>query len=448
MRQNDIERGQSAIPGLEATELAAMRRLRFVVAALCFLTILLDGYDTSVISFTAPSIAHDWHLSSAAFTPAFVATSVGAVTGYLFCGMLAARFGHRRVVIASVGFFGVMALATVLATSIAGLTALRFVTALGLGGAIPTAIALASEYAEVRRRELTAAIVTVAIIFGSTLGGIVAVPLLRRWGWQAPFVLGAAMPLLLAAALAAWLPDTLSHAFGHRPDAASTRRLRRVLRLADPLITPAIRPRMASPAALFAQGLALPTLLLWAMAFLAFMQSYSFTYWLPLLLTSFGFDRATAALGNTYIGSGGIAGVVLMVLMVSRVGTARYLATAFTIGACFVLVLSYGHLPNRTVPWLLFLIGAGLGAGGVGQATIGAMIYPATARTTGIGWSSAMGRLGSILGPAIAGLFLYLHWPARSIIAAAVVPSLAAAVAAGAIYVLIQRRPARENDHA
>jgi AAHS family 4-hydroxybenzoate transporter-like MFS transporter len=81
-------------------------RIRFAVALLCFLTIGLDGYDTAVVSLAAPSLAHDWSLPAAAFTPAFIATSLGAVIGYLSCGALTARFGHRMVVAASVGFFG------------------------------------------------------------------------------------------------------------------------------------------------------------------------------------------------------------------------------------------------------------------------------------------------------------------------------------------------------
>ena len=394
-----------------------VRRQHIAAAWLCFLTILLDGYDTAVISFTAPTIAHDWTLPPAAFTPAFVATSLGAVIGYLSCGALAARFGHRRLVIASVGFFGLMSLATVLATDITQLTAFRFVTALGLGGAIPTAIALASDHAEGRRRELTASIVTVAIVIGSTLGGLISVPILRRWGWQGPFVLGAVLPFLFVPALVAWLPDTASK--GGR----------------------------GSPKILFTHGFALPTVLLWAMAFLSFMQSYSFTYWLPLLLTSFGFDRASAALGNTYIGAGGIAGVILMAFFVQRVGSARYLAGAFTVGAGFVLLIAFGGLPNGALPFLLFLTGAGLGIGGVGQAAIGAMLYPASARTTGVGWSSAMGRIGSILGPGIAGAFLHLQWPARSIVALAAVPAFAAAATAFAIFVLMRRRTATEDSH-
>jgi AAHS family 4-hydroxybenzoate transporter-like MFS transporter len=411
----------SASPSLDDLT-AVTTRLSVATAVLCFLVILLDGYDTAVVAFAAPSLAHDWGLAAAAFTPAFVATSLGAVIGYVSCGALTARFGHRRVIVASVVTFALLTFATILVRSIPALTVLRLATALGLGGAIPTAIALASDHAPPRWREMTAAVVTVAIIFGGTLGGMAAVPLLHHFGWPALFVVGALLPLALAPALGTWLPDR------PRPPVPSG-------------------STGGSVAVLFQAGLALPTALLWAMAFLTFMQSYTFTYWLPLLLTSFGFGRATAALGNTYIGSGAIAGVVLMVLLVRFVGSARYLAIAFAVGTCFVLLLALGGLPAGWIPALLFLIGAGLGIGGVGQAAIGAMLYPTSLRTTGIGWSSAAGRLGSILGPAIAGAFLGLHWQARSVIAAAAVPALLSAAAAAAIFVVSQRRPDRSIPH-
>jgi MFS transporter, AAHS family, 4-hydroxybenzoate transporter len=132
---------------------------------------------------------------------------------------------------------------------------------------------------------------------------------------------------------------------------------------------------------------------------------------------------------------------------VQRVGSARYLAAAFTGGAGFVLLIAFAGLPNSTLPYLLVLTGAGLGIGGVGQAAIGAMLYPAAIRTTGVGWSSAMGRIGSILGPGIAGTFLGLQWPARDIIALAAVPALAAAATAAAIFVLTRSRPPIEDLH-
>jgi AAHS family 4-hydroxybenzoate transporter-like MFS transporter len=193
-------------PALRADALHSPR-VSLIASTLCFIVILLDGYDTGVISYTAPMLAHDWNLASAAFTPAFVATSLGAVVGYVSCGALAARFGHRLLVTASVAFFGLMSLATLWATDMTSLTVLRFVTALGLGGAIPTAIALASAHAAANRRERTATIVTVAILVGGTIGGYISVPILQRWGWPGPYVLGGVVPLLLVPTLVAWLPD-------------------------------------------------------------------------------------------------------------------------------------------------------------------------------------------------------------------------------------------------
>ena len=178
---------------------------------------------------------------------------------------------------------------------------------------------------------------------------------------------------------------------------------------------------------------------------LSFMQSYSFTYWLPLLLTSFGFDAANASLGATYTGLGAIAGVFLMALLVPRLGSARYLAIAFAIGAGFVMLFAWGQLPNGVIPPLLVLCGAMLGIGGVGQATLAAAIYPVRLRTTGVGWSSAMGRIGSIVGPGIAGFFLHSHWPARTIIAIAAVPAIGAAAAALVIFLHTRRTISRER---
>ncbi len=103
-------------------------------------------------------------------------------------GALAARIGHRWLVIASVAFFGIMSLATLLAMGITSLTVVRFITAPGLRGANPTAVALGASYAASERRERTTTIVTVAIVIGLTIGGYISVPILRQWGWQGPYV--------------------------------------------------------------------------------------------------------------------------------------------------------------------------------------------------------------------------------------------------------------------
>jgi len=110
----------------DAQSATGQTRAGLLTAVLCFVVILLDGYDTGVVSYAAPTLAREWHVTAAAFTPAFVATSLGAVIGYISCGRLAARFGHRRLVLASVAFFGTMSMVSLLASDMVSLTVLRF----------------------------------------------------------------------------------------------------------------------------------------------------------------------------------------------------------------------------------------------------------------------------------------------------------------------------------
>ncbi|MFM2278595.1 MAG: hypothetical protein RLZZ444_826, partial [Pseudomonadota bacterium] len=84
----------------------------FATMLLCFLIVTLDGFDTIAITFVAPILAKDWGISPAAMVPTFLATSVGAVVGYMACGPLALRFGARAMALASVIVFGLGSLAT------------------------------------------------------------------------------------------------------------------------------------------------------------------------------------------------------------------------------------------------------------------------------------------------------------------------------------------------
>ena len=113
--------------------------------------------------------------------------------------------------------------------------------------------------------------------------------------------------------------------------------------------------------------------------------------------------------------------------------------------SCLVLLFAWAHPSNAVVPALLVLCGSMLGIGGVGQAAIASMLYPAALRTNGVGWSSAMGRIGSIFGPGIAGFFLQLNWPAGDIIALAAVPALGASAAALAIHLRARGRVQQEH---
>jgi AAHS family 4-hydroxybenzoate transporter-like MFS transporter len=56
-----------------------------------------------------------------------------------------------------------------------------------------------------------------------------------------------------------------------------------------------------------------------------------------------------------------------------------------------------------------------------------AIFYPTTIRSTGVGWCSGIGRIGSIVGPLIGGLLLSLAWTPWQIFLAGVLPAFCSA---------------------
>jgi AAHS family 4-hydroxybenzoate transporter-like MFS transporter len=246
-----------------------MGALQYKVVVLCFLAILFDGIDTTAIGVVVPALAHNWNVAPAAFTAAFLATNLGAVVGYLACGPLAERIGRRRLIIVSVIWFGVCTLLTPLAGSVNALWMLRFVTALGLGGAVPTGIAHAADYAPIRFRDAMTVAVTTGLAAGAMLSGLLGASLIQNFGWQSVFVAGGILPLVLAPALWLWLPDAPA-------SSAPTK------------TSPPSKPWHGFQR-LLAHDFFTRTLLVWGYSFLIFTTNYELVSRVPTLLLSFGF---------------------------------------------------------------------------------------------------------------------------------------------------------------
>src|SRR6266446_3705247 len=181
------------------------------VFALCALIVLIDGFDTQAIGYVAPAIVRSWHVDRASLTPVFSAGLFGLMLGALAFGPIADRFGRKPVLLFCTLFFGVMSLLTLTADSVKSLMVLRFITGLGLGGAMPNAIALTTEYAPRRIRATTVMIMFCGFSLGAALGGVAAASLITHFGWKAVFVLGGIAPCLLLPFLLALLPESIRY---------------------------------------------------------------------------------------------------------------------------------------------------------------------------------------------------------------------------------------------
>ncbi|MGW4399449.1 MFS transporter [Amycolatopsis nivea] len=401
------------------------KNIHWPVVLLCFLAVLLDGFDTAALSFTIPTLSHEWGAVPAAFTLPLVLTNIGVVMGYLAAGYVGARMKARSVVLTGVLIF---AGATVLTAAILHLksmpvfAATRLVTGLGLGLVLPAGVALATKHSAEGRRELVSVAVTLGLASGSSLGGFFGGKLLHSVGSAGVFYVAGLAPLVLAAVMAVVLP-------AREPSVESSAK------------------QEAKVSRLFGPGLRLPTSLIWAFSFLIFITAYVLISWVPTLLTGYGFAAGKAPLGLAFLTLGGIAGGLVLIPLAARIGIARALILTPAIGAvCMVLVAT---VPVGETLLFVLLAGAGFGvtAGQIGQLTLAVSIYPAHTRTTGVGWAAALGRIGSIVGPGIAGLLLALALSAQTIVLATAVPVLVAiACAVGLSRVRTKAR--RERDGA
>ena len=171
--------------------------------------LFLDGFDTQAIGYVAPALAKEWGLTKGALGPVFSAGLFGLMIGALLFGPLADRIGRKRIIILSTLAFGVCALATAFVHDVNTLLAIRFLTGLGLGGAMPNAIAMTSEFNPRRRRATMVMIMFCGFSVGAALGGLLAAALIPHFGWRSVFVVGGVAPLLLVPILALRLPESV-----------------------------------------------------------------------------------------------------------------------------------------------------------------------------------------------------------------------------------------------
>src|ERR1700730_17659570 len=168
----------------------------------CAAVLFLDGFDTQAIGYVAGCMAREWGLTKAALGPVFSAGLFGLMIGALLFGPLADRIGRRKIIIFSTLAFGIGTLVTAFVQDVNTLLAIRFLTGLGLGGAMPNAIALTSEFSPHRRRATMVMVMFCGFSVGAALGGLIAAALMPHFGWRSVFIVGGAAPLVLVPILA------------------------------------------------------------------------------------------------------------------------------------------------------------------------------------------------------------------------------------------------------
>ncbi|MFS7240030.1 MFS transporter [Serratia proteamaculans] len=387
----------------EIIDNAKISPYQILILSLCFLIVLLDGFDTAVIGYIAPALREEWGLLPAQLSPAFGAGLLGLLIGSLIFGPVADAIGRKRVLLVSILIFGGGTLASAYTHSIESLTLLRLITGIGLGGAMPTCITLSSEYSPARRRMIMVTLSWSGFTAGLALGGLLAGQIIPAFGWRGVLMLGGIVPLLLLPLLAWQMPESVRFMTSSPKHADSLRQV--VERItgkswAGVTIIDDERPtQVRSPIShLFIEGRAVRTLLLWLAFFCSLFVFYQLTSWLPSILKDAGYDIVHASRIGAMVPLGGTLGAILMALLMDRVGPYRVLALSYLGAALVVGATGYLMGDVYTLAATVFLIGFGVAGAQNGLNLVSATIYPTAARVTGVSWAMASGRFGSIVG--------------------------------------------------
>lgn len=413
---------------INAHKLSAMQ---ITTLLLCFFIVAVDGFDTAAIGFIAPAIRAEWSLTAAQLAPVFGAGLAGLMAGAFLFGPLADRFGRKTILLVCVAFFGLACLASSFSTSLPMLIVLRFLTGLGLGGAMPNAVTLSSEYSPEKHRSVLVTTMFCGFTLGSALGGVLAAHVVAGFGWRAVLVIGGVLPLLLLPVLMVTLPESVRYLVvnGLRLDQAR-RLLQRIApspELASAKFALPEKARAGFPVKhLFDASLRRGTLFLWLAFFMSLLVIYLLSSWLPTLIASTGMSLKDASLVTAMFQVGGTVGAIALGQLMDRFKPQLVLGVTYALAAGFTAMI--GRSTGDTMMLVVAVFGAGFCVSGaqVGANALAAGFYPTASRATGVSWASGIGRIGSVLGSMAGGWMLALGLGLPTVFAIVGVPALIA----------------------
>ena len=408
---------------------------QWLIFALCFLVVLLDGFDTAAIGYIAPSLIGEWGVSKPALAPVLSAALFGLAAGALSAGPLADRFGRKGVLTVSVLVFGAASLASAFAGSLDQLTVLRFVTGLGLGAAMPNAVTLTSEYCPDKQRSMLTNAMFCGFPLGAAFGGFLAAWMIPHWGWRSVLVLGGVVPLVLTVVMLLALPESVRYMVAKGQPAERIRRvLARISATAASASAFVLAEKQTGPVA--GGGLALVlgrshrvgTFMLWLAYFMGLVIFYALINWMPILLKDAGMDPHKATLVAALFPLGGV-GAVFCGWLMDRFNANRIIAVGYALTALSVYLIGQTVGNDGLLVLMVFVAGTIMNTAQSSMPALAAAFYPTQGRATGVSWMLGIGRFGGIAGSFLVAELAARHLGFDTIFSIVAVPGVVATAA-------------------
>ena len=402
-------RGDPHLEAVEIDDVLTRPRLggwQIAILGICAMGAFVDGADRQGIGLVAVNLMSDLHISATDMGAAFSLDNLGAVAGAVVGGQLSDRYGRKPVMVATLAIIALATLLTALTGSYPVFLASRFMAGVGLGGAVPAFLALASEYVAQPLRGTIAALIFAGYPVGAAFGGLWTSYLLKAFSWHSIFYVGALLPALVLAATVLFLPESMQFLVrvpaGQDQAARIARRVcpRLCGRSFDLVNTTEVRTGAAgSVRALLSKGLAPSTLCLWGIYLFLFAMTKVAVVWVPSILTKAGIDQASVALVFGGWNVGATCGQLIPHKLIERAGSTRILVLALLVDAAALCLV--GLFPDSLpiVAVLILVIGFGVGIAVSSVIAVAATLYATEQRGVGMGAAMASSRFGQVLSP-------------------------------------------------
>ena len=407
---------------------------QWLIFALCFVVVLLDGFDTAAIGYIAPSLVAEWGVSKPALAPVLSAALFGLAAGALVAGPLADKLGRKRLLIGSVFLFGAACLASAFAPGLTELTVLRFVTGIGLGAAMPNAVTLMSEYCPSPRRALLTNAMFCGFPLGAAFGGFLAAWMIPLWGWRSVLELGGLAPLVLGVLMLLLLPESARYLVAR---GAASERVRAILvRISASAAQVGRFVAGEAQAAQGSSGLSVVlsaryrwgSLLLWVTYFMGLVIFYALINWMPILFKEGGIEPHTATLVSALFPLGGV-GAVFFGWLMDRFNADRIIALGYLLTSLVIYAIGHALGNVGLLVVVVFVAGTLMNTAQSSMPALAAAFYPTSGRATGVAWMLGIGRFGGIAGSFLVAQLSAAHMGFGQIFAVVAIPGLIAAAA-------------------
>ncbi|MCW2380859.1 MULTISPECIES: MFS transporter [unclassified Sphingobium] len=425
-------------------ERPTMGRYRWTIYLLCGILMALEGYDAYIVANLAAVIARDLDIPIPSMAYVFSAQAAGMALGFYTIPVLADRIGRRNIILVGATFFGLLTLLSTAVQTLEMFTLVRFLAFAAMGGTMPNIVALATEFMPENRRGKLLTWLYIGHGLGASVAGLVGPSFVHFHSWQSALWGGGIALLLLVPYLYVRLPESCRYLMTRNPrDPRVAQILGKIapdLQLAPDTIFVSNEERNeGSPViGLFKSGRAPMTLLLWVAMGSTLCVVATLTSWLPSFLHLLGgVETGAAARMSSVSAFGAIAGPILLTLLMQRLGLAPSLALMSLLGfaamTCFYFVSGY-----HALGWFLgFAYGFFVIAVQAGLNSLVASSYPTSMRSTGIGWAGGIGRVTSMIGPAVGGVMLAAQVPGLWIYMIVASPLLLTAIAMILFHVIV-----------